>query len=188
MRKQQGATLIEVLVAVIIVVVGLLGLAGLQSRVSLMEVEAFQRAQAIVLVQDMVSRINANRRLAVNYATGETYGTGHAAMTCAGQTGVALDLCEWNNELQGASETSGGNNVGAMLGARGCIEMTNATMPRQFKVSVVWQGTVSTTAPGGTTCGSGAFTDDTLRRAITATIEIGCLLNNPANGLCISTF
>lgn len=188
MRTQRGATIIEVLVAVIIVVVGLLGLAGLHSRVSLAEVEAFQRAQAVVLAQDMVARINANRRNATSYVTTSPLGTGGSLQSCASLTGAALDLCEWNNELLGAGETSAGTNVGAMTGARGCVDQTVATMPRQFKVSVVWQGTISTIAPGATTCGAGAYADDTQRRAITATIEIGCLQNDPATTLCISNF
>jgi type IV pilus assembly protein PilV len=188
LSRQDGATIIEVLVAVILVVVGLLGLAGLQSRVSLAQVEAFQRAQAIVLVQDMASRINANRRNVGSYVTGTGMpkGTDVGAQSCSGLTGAALDLCEWNNELVGAGETSGTSNVGAMLGARGCVESVQNTMPYQVRVSVVWQGTVGTVAPASTTCGSGKYTDDTTRRAITATVEIGCLQNDPASTLCIS--
>jgi type IV pilus assembly protein PilV len=188
MRKQAGTTMIEVLVAIIIVVVGLLGLAGLQSRVSLAEVESFQRTQAIVLAQDMASRISANRRMGASYVTATPLGTGNGVQDCSTLAGAPLDLCEWNNELLGAAETIGSANVGAMQGARGCVEAVVATMPRQFKVSVVWRGTVPTVAPGATTCGSGAYTDDKTRRAVTSTIEIACLQNDPASTLCISSF
>jgi type IV pilus assembly protein PilV len=187
-RKEQGATIIEVLVAIILVVVGLLGLAGLQSRVSLAEVESFQRTQAVVLAQDMVSRINANRRQAESYVTSAALGTGGTVQDCSTQTGPARDLCEWNNELLGASEALGGTSVGAMTGARGCVEELVNSMPRQFRVSVVWQGTSATVAPGSTSCGSGQYADDKLRRAVTATVEIGCLQNDPASTLCISNF
>jgi len=188
MKKQSGTTMIEVLVAIIIVVVGLLGLAGLQSRVSLAELESFQRTQAIVLAQDMASRISANRRIAASYVTATPVGTGNTVQDCSALGGAALDLCEWNNELLGAGESMGTSNVGAMQGARGCIEEVVATMPRQFKVSVVWQGTVPTIAPGSTTCGAGAFADDKTRRAVTSTVEIACLQNDPASTLCISSF
>jgi type IV pilus assembly protein PilV len=188
--RQQGATIIEVLVAIIIVVFGLLGLAGLQSRVSLAEVEAFQRAQAILILNDMVGRINANRRNAPSYATGGTpKGTGQPVQDCSVSTATAdIDLCEWNNELLGATEGLGGNNVGSMQDARGCVEVIQGTMPKQFRVSVVWRGTAPTVAPGATTCGQGSYGNDALRRAITATIEMGCLQNDPANGTCISTY
>ena len=188
MSRQGGATLIEVLVAIIIVVVGLLGLAGLQSRVSLAQVEAFQRSQAIVLVQDMASRIAVNRRIAEQYVTSTPQGTGNPAQDCSTLTGKNLDMCEWNNELLGAAEAINGASVGAMQGARGCVEELANTMPRKFLVSVVWQGTVPTVAPGATTCGSGSYTDDKTRRAVTATVEIGCLQNDPASTLCISNF
>ena len=188
--RQQGATLIEVLVSIIIVVAGLLGLAGLQSRVSLAEVEAFQRAQAILLLNDMVARINANRRNAPSYATGGTpVGTGTPQQDCStATTTAALDLCEWNNALLGATEGLGGNNVGAMQDARGCIDVVQGTMPKQFLVSVVWRGSGPTVAPGATTCGQGSYGNDATRRALTATIELGCLQNDPASGLCISTY
>ncbi|HZZ94583.1 MAG TPA: prepilin-type N-terminal cleavage/methylation domain-containing protein [Usitatibacter sp.] len=187
--RQHGATLIEVLVSIIIVVFGLLGLAGLQSRVSLAEVEAFQRAQAILLLQDMVSRINANRRNATSYVTASPLGTGNAAADCSTSANTAaLDLCEWNNALLGATEGLGGNNVGAMQDARGCIANTVAAMPKEFQISVVWRGSAPTVAPGATTCGQGSYSNDATRRALTATVKLGCLQNNTANGTCISTY
>jgi type IV pilus assembly protein PilV len=188
--RQQGATLIEVLVSIIIVVFGLLGLAGMQSRMSLAEVEAFQRTQAILVLNDMVGRINANRRWGTSYDTGgSALGTGQSARDCTTATSVAdLDLCEWNNELLGTTEGLGGNNVGAMQDARGCIDTLQGTMPRQLRVSVVWRGGNPTVAPGATACGQGSYGNDATRRAITATIELGCLQNDPATGLCITTY
>lgn len=187
--RQQGATIIEVLVSIIIVVFGLLGLAGLQSRVSLAEVEAYQRAQAILLLQDMVARVNANRRNAVDYVTASPLGTGNSVADCStSSTTAALDLCEWNNALLGANEGLGGNNVGAMQDARGCIQTLVGTMPKQFLISVVWRGSMTTVSPGATSCGQGSYSNDATRRAITATVELGCLQNDPANGLCVSTY
>ena len=185
-RPQAGTSMIEVLVSIVIVVVGLLGLAGLQSHATLAELESYQRAQAILLVQDMVDRINANRFAAQSYSTGITHGTGQPVGACAAMATIhERDLCEWNNALLGAAEVSGGGTkVGAMIDARGCVQMTNATMPRQFLVSVVWQGLNSTAAPPSP-CGLGLYGAETTRRAISTTITIGCLQNNPASGLCV---
>jgi type IV pilus assembly protein PilV len=187
-RAQRGIALLEALVAIIIMVVGLFGVAGLHSRMGLAESEAFQRSQAVMLMGDMVSRITANRKNSLSYVTATPLGTGQAQGSCAALTGAPRDLCEWNNALLGASESLTGSKVGAMLGARGCVESISATMPRQFRVSVVWQGTVPTVAPGATACGAGSYADDRTRRAITTVIEIGCLQNDPASLLCISTF
>ncbi|HYC34855.1 MAG TPA: type IV pilus modification protein PilV [Usitatibacter sp.] len=185
-RRQAGTSMIEVLVSIVIVVLGLLGLAGLQSHAALAEAESFQRAQAIMLLQDMVDRINANRLNAMQYVTTAPKGTDVGVQPCGALTVMhERDLCEWSNALLGASETSGGGGkVGAMIGARGCIENTVPVMPRQFVISVVWQGVAATKAPA-TTCGSGLYGDDKTRRALTSTVTIGCLQNDPASGLCI---
>ena len=184
MRRSGGATMIEVLVAVIIVIIGLLGLAGLQAKAGQVEEESFQRAQAVEILQDMVDRISANRKNSMSYSVGTVWGTDQGEIACAGKTGADLDLCEWNNSLLGASESNNGLSVGAMIGARGCIDNVSPTMPRVFQVSVVWQGTVATKAPG-TACGQGLYgANDALRRAVTATVVIGCLQNDPITGNC----
>lgn len=181
-RRQAGVSLIEVLVSVVIVVLGLLGLAGLQSHATVAEMEAFQRAQALVLLQDMVDRVNANRLVKDQFTTTPA-GTGNGLQTCSTLTGALRDQCEWNNALLGAAETSAAGKVGAMIGARGCVENTVATMPRQFVVSVVWQGLNATKAPP-VACGAGQYGDERQRRAIFTTITIGCLRNDPATGTC----
>jgi type IV pilus assembly protein PilV len=181
--SQRGTSMIEVLVSIVIVVVGLLGLAGLQTHASLAEAESFQRAQAIMLLQDMTDRINANRLNAASYVTAAPLGTGTTPGTCAA-SGAARDQCEWSKALLGSSESAGGLKVGAMIGARGCVEETVSTMPRQYMISVVWQGVTTTKAPG-TACGSGLYGDERTRRALTATVTVGCLQNNPASGVCI---
>lgn len=184
--RQSGISMIEVLVSIVIVVLGLLGLAGLLSRATVSEMESFQRAQAIVLVQDMVDRINANRKNSMSYVTATPLGTGNSVASCAGLNSFARDRCEWNNALLGASESSGGVKLGAMIGARGCVENTVAAMPREFVVSVVWQGLTPTAAPGATDCGTGEYGDEKNRRAITARVMIGCLQNNLATGVCVT--
>ena len=183
MDRLRGASMIEVLVAIVIVIIGLLGLAGLQARSGVVEVESFQRAQAVELLQDMVDRINANPLNSMAYVTPTPLGTGAGAQDCTGLVGAALDLCEWNNSLLGASESNAGLSVGAMIGARGCVDNVSPTMPRVFLVSVVWQGTYKTKSPGST-CGQGLYGPSGMRRGITATVVIGCLQNNPATGLC----
>lgn len=185
-HDQSGATMMEVLVAILVVVIGLLGLAGLQARINLSEMEAFQRAQAIVLLQDMVDRIKANKKNAGSYVTATPLGKGNILMDCSSQFDAALDLCEWNNALLGAAESTAGIKQGAMVDARGCVELINATMPAQYRVAVVWQGINPTVAPADT-CGQGQYGTETTRRAITADIVVGCLQNNLATGACITT-
>lgn len=178
--------MLEVLVTIIILTIGLLGLAGLQARLQVAEIEAYQRSQAILVLQDMVARINANRKNAANYVTVAPLGEGNAVQNCAGKTGAALDTCEWGNMLLGAAETSGAQKVGAMIGARGCITNPVVSMPRQIGVAVVWQGFNPTAAPTSTACGAGLYGDEATRRAMVATIVIGCLQNDPTTGVCVT--
>lgn len=184
-RRIRGVSMLEVLVAIFILTVGLLGVAGIQSQMQTAQVEAYQRAQAVVLLQEMVDRVNANRKNAASYVAADL---GLASLDCAAETTVAgKDKCEWNNALYGAAETKAGATYGAMNGARGCITNPVATMPREVVVAVVWQGMRSTVAPAATTCGQNQYgADDRVRRALVSRVVIGCLQNDPTTGLCVT--
>lgn len=173
-RAQSGALLIEVLIAVLICAFGLLGFAGLQARAVSNDFETLQRSEALVLLEDMVSRMNANRGHAGDYVSAGLLGAG-AIVDCTGQTGAALDLCEWSNLIRGSTEQAGSNTIGAMISARGCITRP-ATSSDRYVVSIAWQGIVSTGA-SASPCGQGdvAFPDDTLRRTASATVCVALL-------------
>jgi len=185
--SERGATLIEVLVTIVILTFGLLGVAALQVRMQLAQAESYHRAHAVLLLQDMVDRVTANRNNALNYVTPAALGTGNTVQDCTGLTGAARDHCEWNNALLGAAEiTASGQQAGGMIDARGCITNVVATMPREFLVAVTWQGLSPTVAPTSTTCGQGLYGNEQTRRALVARVTIGCLQNDPTTGLCVT--
>jgi len=174
--KQSGAGMIEVLVTLVILLVGLLGLAGLQMQAQRSEMESYQRVQALVLLQDMVGRINANRLNAASYVA--SVGTGDAqpaAAACAALATIpARDLCEWSNTLKGAAEQGAGGSVGAMAGGRGCVTYDAASSVAM--VSVAWQGLGNTADPSpGLTCGSGQYGDEKMRRVVSEPIKFATL-------------
>lgn len=184
---QNGTSLIEVLVSLLILLIALLGLVGLQAQAQQSEMESYQRAQALILLQDMVGRINANRKVAACYAmTTDTasgtpnFGTNSSiSPSCA--TGTAeqkatavRDMEDWNSLLLGAAEVAPGNNAGAMIGARGCISFDAAT--DLYTVTVAWQGLGKTFAPIGQNCGQGQYGDETLRRAVSQSVRVANLL------------
>lgn len=174
--RNAGFSLVEVLVTILILMVGLLGLAGLQGRAVTAQMEAYQRSQALILMKDMADRINANRKNAASYVT--TLGTG-AACPAAGATVASADLSQWCNAMMGAAEAqSGVGNVGAMIGARGCITQTVAPasgVPSQYLVAVAWQGLNSTAIPT-ITCGQNQYgANDALRRVVALPVTIADL-------------
>lgn len=187
-RTASGVSLIEVLVTLVVLLLGLLGLAATMIHSQRSETESYQRVQAMILLQDMVSRINANRAVASCYAfTDATAGApflgsnGDADDVPACASGSATqnarataDLTEWHALLQGAAETSAGESVGAMIGARGCV--WQEPMSGIYQVSVAWQGLGRTTAPSDTwTCGAGTYGDDSYRRVVSVTMRIAAL-------------
>lgn len=186
-RSSLGVSMLEVLIAIGLLTVGLLGVAQLQFQMQTAELEAYQRTQAIVLLQDMVDRINANRKNAADYATTAPLGTASTVDCSAPATLAQRDQCDWHAALLGSNESRGGTQLGAMTGARGCVSNPVTIMPRQVVVSVAWQGVSPTAAPGATNCGQGAYgTDDRFRRALVASVTIGCLQNNPTSGACVT--
>ena len=184
-HTQQGSSLIEVLVTLVILMLGLLGLVGLMVQSQRSQMESYQRVQALVVLQDMVNRINTNRKAAACYVvtttangapflgTGSTVAPACAVGTAAQQARAVQDMTEWHNQLLGSAEKSGSSDVGAMLGARGCVQLIS---PGVYQVSVVWQGNGKTAAPAATvSCGSGLYGDEAQRRAVTVPLQIAVL-------------
>ena len=173
----RGASLIEVLVTIVILATGLFGLAGLQGRLQLSEMEAYQRAQAMILLSDMAHRITVNRNLASTYVTAVPLGTG---MTCptANDNLRDNDAREWCMALQGAGELIGTSRVGAMIGGRGCIQTVGTD---EYMVTIAWQGMAPISAPPATnTCGKNLYdgaagspcTSDLCRRTVTTIVRV----------------
>jgi len=106
MKKNQGFTLIEVLITMVVLAVGLLGLAGLQTTSLKHNQTAYFRSQATQLAYDMADRMRANPVDASQFA-GSTYVVGNAAAnagcsTVAGCTPAEMaenDLFEWDASL-----------------------------------------------------------------------------------------
>lgn len=184
-HRMAGFGLIEILVTLIIVAIGLLGLAGLQSRAQQAELESQQRVQALILLQDMVNRINANRKTAGCYpitdpAQGSPFAgygntttfTCNAFGTAATQALFAADLAAWDAQLKGQATSLNGQSVGAMIGARGCISYD--AVNDIYTVSIAWQGLTETAAPANT-CATGLYGNEAMRRVVSTTLRIADL-------------
>jgi type IV pilus assembly protein PilV len=92
--SERGTTLVETLVALLVLSIGLLGVAGLQMTSLQNNRGAHLRSQAQVLAYAIADRMRANRAVAL--AGGYIVSLG---ATPAGTTLSALDLQDWKTEL-----------------------------------------------------------------------------------------
>ena len=118
---QRGATLIEVLVAILVLSIGLVGLAKLQITAMQGNYSAYLRSQATLLAYDMADRMRTNRNATlegdylISQATGSSCNFG---LETSGSL-AAKDKAEWLNSLacqlsrdaKGQIVTTGNNNT-----------------------------------------------------------------------------
>lgn len=192
-HSSAGFSLVESMVTVVVVAFGLLGVSGLVSRSFVTELDATQRAQATMLLQDMVTRIEGNRANAVAYVTGDTGVTGYVATTDQnGNTAynfvscdaaaplVDRDRCAWGQQLGGGTERVDNANAGVLVGAMGCVYELDA-FNRIYAVSIAWQGASPGAAPivdnnfAPSGCGRDQFGNENQRRLVTTLLRIGTL-------------
>jgi type IV pilus assembly protein PilV len=195
--RQAGFSMLEILVTILILLIGLLGLAGLQTRAHTAELESYQRVQALILGSKMVDLMRTHHTTVPCFAitdasTGEPYvgadGPAHngpiacAASTAAENLMADAAMDEWDSALLGAAESKGGVDVGAMIGARGCVSYDAATElidpatggvisgTGVYTVAVSWQGLSDTITPA-TNCANGLYGSEGKRRTISMTFR-----------------
>jgi type IV pilus assembly protein PilV len=144
LTPMRGLTLIECLVALVVLAIGLLGMAGLMVQGLRNGHDALLRSQAVNLVTDMAERIRANPAAAAAYDCA-TYPTGPMTRNCAptdsavGTNCTATDLAEddlarWQQAARKALPLAPG----------ACAANVQYTAPRssaepaRFGVSVGW--------------------------------------------------
>jgi type IV pilus assembly protein PilV len=121
-KRMRGISLIEMLVALLVLSFGLLGLAGLQANSLRNNTSAFYRTQANALAFDIMDRMRGNKNLAL--ANGYDIGIGAAASSPSGTVNTAdkirtLDLHEWKRVLR--LLPSGDGSVSCASATRVCV-------------------------------------------------------------------
>jgi type IV pilus assembly protein PilV len=128
---QAGFSLIESMVALVVVSVGMIGIAGLYGQGLSAGRTALYRTQAVNLASDMADRIRANRR------GGASYGGAAANNNCDPGGGVnctpaqmaAHDLFVWTNQV-----------TQQLPNGAGVVQFA-ATAPPTYTIQVTWQDT-----------------------------------------------
>ena len=141
-RRQRGITLLESMVAIVVMALGILGILGVQMRTLTDTQTSVRRAQAIRLIEDLSERMKVNPNALGNinnYTSGWTAmpPTAAAAKNCASATCshgelAAYDLAEWKRAVERALPL-GNANVFLAQGE------TVADNRRQLGVMISWR-------------------------------------------------
>jgi type IV pilus assembly protein PilV len=101
--RQRGFSLVEVLIALIIMSVGMLGIAGLYVQSMQAGRTSMFRHQAVTLAGDVADRIRANPRAGIAYAgQGANNNCVAAGVDCNEVQMAANDIAIWDQEAQDA--------------------------------------------------------------------------------------
>lgn len=137
MNKQRGFSMIEALIALLILAIGLLGMASLMMTSMKSNQSAAMRNQASWLAYDIIERMRLNSDLATNFdsyvttaATAAPADPNCKTNSCSAANVAVQDLYEWKTQLAGAGLTGSVARAG------------NA-----YTVSVFWQEDSSTACP-----------------------------------------
>ncbi|MBW3140802.1 type IV pilus modification protein PilV [Ferrimonas balearica] len=173
MRRQQGITLIEVLVAAVVITVGLLGVFQLHLTAKRGSFESYNYTQALSLASDVIERIRVNPSRLANYAA-INYGSGSYTLpsTPCHESGGAINRCTpdqmllwdqylWDQQLLGTDERIGERNLGSPADMTGCIYVSG----NDVEVVVSWRG-MNATRDGAGEDSSNCGTADNHRRMV----------------------
>jgi type IV pilus assembly protein PilV len=129
-----GFTLIEMLIALLIVTIGLLGMAGLQAYSLKNNVSAYHRSQANNRVYEILDLMRANRPAALAGAYDIEFGD----PAPDGASRAEIDVAHWRNALRAGEADALSNPAGLPLGD-GAIRC--ATTPPVCTIIVEWDDT-----------------------------------------------
>ncbi|MDZ7644016.1 MAG: type IV pilus modification protein PilV [Woeseiaceae bacterium] len=128
-RGQRGFTLIEVLIALVIMSVGMLGIAGLYVHSMQAGRTSLFRHHAVILAGDVADRIRANPNAAAAYTgAGANSNCVNGGINCTPAQMAAHDIWLWEQQ---AAETLPNGDV--------TVVFDNAVVPPTYEIAVSWE-------------------------------------------------
>lgn len=163
MNTQRGFTLIEALVAFLILSVGMLGIASLQT-VSLRSGQtASLRTVAVIKAGEILDRIRANPSAVNNYAvaagaTGSNKGCNTGLNKCSPADMAADDIFTWKNDLKAALPNNTGTTASVVVTPPGAgAVLTDVTVTVNWEERAVDSKNIQTQSYSVTTSICGAI-------------------------------
>ena len=127
-KQQRGFSLVEVLIALIIMSVGMLGIAGLYVQSMQAGRTAMFRHQAVTLAGDVADRIRANPRAGIAYAGfGANNNCVAAGVDCNEAQMAANDIFIWDQEA-----------LGSLPSGDVIVAYDGAAIPPLYTITIQW--------------------------------------------------
>lgn len=137
-ESNQGFTLLEILIAILVLSIGMLGLAGLQFAALRSTTQTYERSQAAVLAADLVDRMRANR-----VAAGEgrfklapfqipVSQEDCESVACSRELVADFELAQWHERLR---STLPGATAGVQ---QACVAGLPCRLRSTHSVTVLW--------------------------------------------------
>jgi len=137
--RQRGVSLIESMIALLVISIGLLGIAALQITAMKQNTSAYNHTQAVWVGYDIADRIRSNFGQFDQYAgidTNSSYTQDCSTSACTAQQMVVSDAVDWSTATQ------------TLPRGRGIISSPSAN---QLVIAVMWDD--EGTGANGTLCG-----------------------------------
>jgi type IV pilus assembly protein PilV len=168
--RQRGISLMESLIALVVLALGVMGLAGIQTRFLVETRTSNYRAVAIGLIDDLNNRMLLNRNAALSNPTPYVLGWTDAATAaqncvanqCTGAQLAQSDLNQWRAAL-----------AAALPGAKASVFLS-PTDPRQIGIAIAWNANEGKAADTDTAKYNSPF------NVTAAANGVAC----PANSIC----
>ncbi|WP_108944276.1 type IV pilus modification protein PilV [Shewanella halifaxensis] len=146
--NEKGFSLIEVLVALVILVIGLIGVFNLHLVAKRGSFESFQQTQASYYAQDIINRMKLNRGLLTAYSGTYSGNLSQPATACDVAVGANVictvnqtlqwDLYKWEQQMLGSAEVNSYSaKVGGLDTPTACIR---AQANGNVTVVITWRG------------------------------------------------
>ncbi|WP_372869763.1 type IV pilus modification protein PilV [Shewanella sp.] len=156
-KFRNGFSLIEVMVALVILVVGLIGIFNLHIVSKRGSFESFQQTQASYYANDIINRMKLNPTQLATYA-GTYSGVPttvtkqcQGAVVCSSSEMANWDLYEWQTLFNGNAEKVGTQSVGGLDSPTACVVVNG----NNVSVTMAWKGIRETSIESGANdCGS----------------------------------
>jgi type IV pilus assembly protein PilV len=136
LRRQAGFSIVEVMVAMVVLAVGMLGMASLYVTTLRSSGSAMSRLQAVNLASDLADRIRANRFGKAAYAgTAEQKDCMGITKTCTQEDMAKNDLYLWQAQIDALLPGGATNAEGKVVYTAGAT----VNDPDNYTITVLWK-------------------------------------------------